>query len=109
MITRTTTRVFQGHATSKVDLFGAPADQAAWYFEPTDHTATSLWSEAYPTEADARAAAASWTVAYQMILESPALSDAGTAEARRRLAWTQASIATADNAYRRSALQMRRT
>jgi hypothetical protein len=51
-------RIFQEKTTKQVDGHTTrPANPEAWYYEPLDHEGDVLYSEGYPTENAARAAA----------------------------------------------------
>lgn len=51
-----TVRVFRGSETQQLDVSGSPAQPQSWYCEPSDYEGDVLWSEAYASEEEARAA-----------------------------------------------------
>jgi hypothetical protein len=49
-------RIFQGNQTRQINgCTGKPAQATAWYWEPEDYAGDCLWSDPYPTAADAQA------------------------------------------------------
>lgn len=55
-----TYRIFRGGETKQIDgVTSRKANPEAWYYEPADYEGDVLWSRAFATEDEARAAAAS--------------------------------------------------
>jgi len=50
-------RVFRGDTTNQVDLHGNRANPNLWYYEPDDYTGGMIWSQGYPSRAEAYYAA----------------------------------------------------